>query len=441
VSIINSILRTDLCAFTQKCFYSLEPGTDYLHGAHIEQIMAALQNVESGKTKRLVINMPPRYLKSMCVSVAWSAWLLGHNPARKIIAASHSMDLSTKHNVDVRKILQSKWFKSAFPSFKFAADQNEKQKFMSNQFGFRLAASVNSNITGEGADIIIVDDPLTPEQSYCKHTRTGVLRWFDQTLSTRLNDKKKGAIVVVAQRLHADDLCGELLSRTGWEHLCLPAINDAGQLLHEAREGWDEIKQVRQDLGEYGFAAQYLQAPLKLDSGLIKASWLRYFDELPSGAIYQSWDTAIKVGQANDYSVCITFVEAANGFYVADIFRDKLEYPDLKRKIESLADKWKPIGVLLEDKASGQSLLQDLRMASKLPLIAVMPRQDKIQRLAAVSPLIEAGKLFLPKHNLLELELCQFPEGKHDDMVDALSQFLNWTRARKQPTEVSIRRI
>ena len=444
MGIYDSILRTDLSAFIEKCFYTLEPNTEYLDNWHLHQIIQKLVDVEEGRVRRLVINMPPRYLKSICISVGWSAWLMGQEPGRKIIAASHSSSLSTKHSLDVRKIMQSDWYRKIFPGFEFAGDQNEKHKFMSSQFGFRMASSVSSNITGEGADIIIVDDPQTPEQAYCADARAGVLRWFDQTLSTRLNDKKHGAIIVVAQRLHEDDLSGSLLRRGNWEHLCLPAVNDNGELLHEEREGWPEIEQVKRDLGEYGFAAQYLQKPYKLDSGLVKPHWLKYYDALPLGAVYQTWDTAIKTGASNDYSVCITIIETAGGYYVADIFRDKLEYPELKRKMCVLAEKWNPAGILLEDKASGQSLLQDLRRETKLPLIAQTPKGEKLQRLAAVTPLIEAGKLFLPRNAgaaaLLELELCAFPHAAHDDMVDALTQFLNWVR-NKVNQSLNIRKI
>lgn len=444
MGVLDSILRTDLNAFIEKCFYTLEPNAEYLDNWHLHEIVRKLEAVESGQVKRLVINMPPRYLKSIFVSVGWSAWLLGKMPSRKIISVSHSNNLSIKHSLDVRKIMQSAWYKKNFPNFEFTPDQNEKHKFMSGNFGFRIASSVHSNITGEGADFIIVDDPQTPEQAFCADARKNVLRWFDQTLSTRLNNKKKGAIIVVAQRLHEDDLSGNLLKRGTWEHLCLPAVNDNGQLLHEEREGWEEIKRIKTDLGEYGFAAQYLQKPLSLDAGLVKPQWLKYYEALPEGLVYQSWDTAIKTGVANDYSVCITFVETAGGYYVADIFRDKLEYPELKRRINLLAAKWNPVGILVEDKASGQSLLQDLRRESKLPLIAQMPKNDKLQRLAAVTPLIEAGRLFLTKSlsaaSLLELELCSFPDCQHDDMVDALTQFLNWSRLKKTGN-MGIRRV
>jgi len=431
--LIDSILRADLYSFTEKVFRTLEPSVDFLHNWHIQEIADALQKVEMGKTKRLIINMPPRYLKSICISVGWSAWLMGRNPALKIISASHNSNLSVKHNLDVRKILQSQWFADIFPDFKFTDDQNEKHKFMSSQFGFRMATSVNSNITGEGADFIIVDDPLTPEQAFCKEARDLVTRWFDQTLSTRLNNKKKGAIVVVGQRLHEDDLCGSLLKRGNWQHLCLPAINDNNELLHEEREGWDEINQIKSDLGEFGFAAQYLQKPIKMDAGIIKQSWLKYYEELPTGKIYQSWDTAIKTAAENDYSVCITFVETENGYYVADILRDKLEYPNLRRRVLAMAEKWQPTAILMEDKASGQSILQDLKQTSKLPLIAIMPKHNKLQRVAAISPIIEAGKLFLPKTNTKLFFRTK-------NMVDSISQFLNWVH-NKSTSSLGLKRL
>lgn len=441
---INAILRNDLCAFIEKCFYTLEPAESFLFNWHIAEIAKKLEEIEQGKTKRLVINMPPRYLKSICISVGWVAWLMGQMPSRKIIVASHTSSISTKHSIDTRKIMQSEWYREVFPDVGFAPDQNEKHKFMTLDNGFRMATSVNSSITGEGADIIIVDDPLTPEQAYCSHMRASTARWFDQTLSTRLNNKKSGAIIVVGQRLHSDDLSGLLLKRGTWENLCLPAINDNGELLHEQREGWDEINTIRADLGEYGFAAQYLQRPLKQEGGMVKPHWLKYYDVLPEGVVYQSWDTAIKTGENNDYSVCITFVETENGYYVADVFKDKLEYPSLKRKIVELYDKWKPDAVLMEDKASGQSLLQDLKSETKIPMLPIMPKLEKLQRFASVTPIMESGRLFLKKHTawvaLAEAEICAFPDSPNDDLVDSLSQFLNWVKQRSI-TKIGMRRI
>ena len=198
-------------------------------------------------------------------------------------------------------------------------------------------------------------------------------------------------------------------------------------------------------MGEYAFAAQYMQKPLKLEGGIIKSEWFKYYDTPPhDGLIYQSWDTAIKTSSTSDYSVCLTVAETAHGFYVLDALREKLSYPDLKRKFLEQTDKWKPNAILIEDKASGQSLIQDLQRETTLPIIAQMPKDDKLTRLAAISPMIEAGKLFLPKFGnwaqLLQAELVAFPNDDNDDMVDALSQLLNWIKKRSNFLP-SIRRI
>lgn len=443
----KSIIRTSLSSFIKQAFHELNPGTAYLNNWHISAFAKKLEEAERGEVKRLVVNMPPRYLKSICGAVAWPAWLLGLDPSRRIIVASHSSNLSIKHSVDTRKIMQSTWYREVFPQVEFASDQNEKNKFMTTKSGFRLAASVNTGITGEGGNFLIVDDPISPEKALCKTTREQVLRWFDQTFTTRLDDKKSGVIIVLMQRLHELDLAGELLKRGGWEHLCFSAINADNKLLHEEREGWDEINRLKTDMGEYAFTAQYLQQPYRLEGGIIKREWLKFYDNaelLNKAAIFQSWDTAIKTTENSDYSVCITFAETDAGYYVLDILREKLSYPDLKRQFYHMAQKWQPDAILVEDKASGQSLIQDLRIETTLPVIAQMPKEDKLSRLAAVSPIIEAGRLYLPKHvnhaSSLEAELLSFPNGNNDDMVDALSQFLSWVK-NKNYYLPNIRRI
>ncbi len=284
MSEIESILRSDLCSFIGKGFHTLNPNTKYLHNWHIEAIAAKLEAVTRGEIKRLIINMPPRYLKSICASVAWPAWLLGHDPSRRVIVASHNSALSVKHSLDTRKIMQGGWYKKIFPQVKFARDQNEKTKFMTSESGFRMAASVGAGITGEGGNFLIIDDPIAAQDAHSDHARNTALSWFDQSFSTRLDDKKNGAIIVVMQRLHDEDLSGVLLRRGGWEHLCLPVYDDGMNLLHGAREGMAEIKKLRGDLGEYGFAAQYLQAPHKTEGGVIRRSWLVFyeFDHHPS---------------------------------------------------------------------------------------------------------------------------------------------------------------
>ncbi len=445
---INSLVRSDLSSFIKKSFTTVNPTADYLHNWHIDLIAEYLKACESGDIKRLIINIPPRYMKSISVTVGWPAWLLGHDPSRRIIAASYAQKLSEKHSLDSRLVMQSPWYKKAFPNTKIINGQNEKSKFVTTKQGHRLATSVGGTITGEGGNFLIVDDPHKPNEVLSDAYRYEVLHWFDQTFSSRLDNKKQGVIVVVMQRLHEEDLSGHLLAKGGWQHLKLPAEaeekqyfsignltikRDVGDALHKEREDKQLLEQVKKELGSYAYAAQYQQNPVPASGGMIKLAWFGQYENVPEdGQIIQSWDTAIKTGSTNDYSVCTTWKKSEDGqFYLLDIVQDRMEYPQLKRTILNQAAKWNPNAVLLEDKASGQSLLQDLRKEN-LPLIAIMPTVDKLTRVAAISALIEAGKVHLPKEAywLAEFknEVAKFPKYSHDDMVDSMSQFLNWIR-------------
>jgi hypothetical protein len=221
--ILKKVINTNFQAFFLKSFYSLHPKHKFDKNWHIEYILRGLQSLEDGKSKRLIINMPPRYLKSFCVSVVWPAWLLAQNPNTKIIVASHSLRLAKKLSADCRDIINSKWYQEAFQT-RPSDQQNTKEKFMTSAHGFRIACSVGSNITGEGADYLVVDDPITPQQVFSKKYRQKVNEWFSHTFASRLNDKKRGAILVVMQRLHNYDLTDYLLKRGDWQVMRIAAI-------------------------------------------------------------------------------------------------------------------------------------------------------------------------------------------------------------------------
>lgn len=459
--VLRALLRSDFASFIPRAFGAVNPGTPYLHNWHIEAIAEHLQAASERKLTRLIINMPPRSLKSLCVSVAWPAWLLGNAPERRIIAASYSQGLSVKHSIDSRLVVSSPWFREAFPGFSIASDQNEKSKFMTTRRGFRFATSVGGTLTGEGGDFLILDDPMNPAQGMSALAREEAVSWFEQTFSTRLDDKKKGVIVLVMQRLHERDLAGHLLEKNGWERLVLPAIaerrlvislpsgreivREEGSFLHCEREGAEEIKRAREEMGAAAFAAQYQQNPSPESKGMIKREWLKYYGAKPEGGfIAQSWDTAIKSKSASDYTAGVTILTVESGYHVLDVVREKVEYPEMRRLVLAQAEKWRPEAILIEDKASGQSLLQELRRETALPVIPCRPKEDKITRLAAVSPLIEAGKLLLSSGaswlGEFEAELLSFPAGSHDDMVDALSQALAYFK-EKRPAAMRMRRV
>jgi predicted phage terminase large subunit-like protein len=458
---LNSAIRSDFSTFVKKSFASVNPSAEYLHNWHVDVLAEYLQACERGEITRLLINVPPRSLKSITVSVAWPAWLLGHDPARRVIAASYAQGLSDKLSLDCKLVMESAWYRHAFAQVQFRAGQNDKSKFVTAKQGFRLATSVGGSVTGEGADFLIADDPHKPSDCYSDVKREAVLNWFDQTFSTRLNDKKKGVMVVVMQRLHEEDLAGHVLKKKGWEHVCLPmearakevfdigsayAVREAGELLHSARDGAVEIARLKEELGSYIYAAQYQQSPTPLAGGMIKRHWFERYDVVPEreGArVVQSWDTAIKAGANNDYSVCTTWLEKGGEFYLLDCLCERLEYPALKRAIVSHAKQYDVDVILLEDKASGQSLLQDLG-GGNLVLIGIMPTQDKVTRVAAISAMIEAGKVYLPHEASwlaeFEEEAMKFPKVVHDDRVDSMSQFLQWIR-KSYKKKISIRSL
>lgn len=282
-TVFDALLRQDLSSFVAKTFSTVSPGVRYLPNWHIDLICAHLVEATAGRIKRLIINMPPRYMKSIAVSVAWPAWLLGRRPQSKIIVASYSAALSLKHSLDCRHVVQSDWYRRVFPAVELAADQNQKHRFSTTRRGFRLATSIGGTVTGEGGDVLIVDDPHDPRRANSARLRQAALDWFDQTFSSRLDDKRRGVIVVVMQRLHESDLTGHLLAKGGWTHLCLPAEAEAeetvscgrvritrapGDLLHPEREGREEMERVKREL-----ARRPLPPSTSSDRRLPKAGW------------------------------------------------------------------------------------------------------------------------------------------------------------------------
>lgn len=447
----EGIITRNFTNFIGKTFSAVDPASEFISNWHIDLIAEYLEAARKSEITRLIINMPPRSLKSLCVSVAWPAWILGHDPCSRVIAASYAASLAVKHSLDCRSLLSTDWYRELFPDVKLASDQNEKQKFMTTKRGFRLASSVGASVIGEGGNFLIIDDPISPAQAMNKKWRNHVNNWFDHTFSTRLDNKKKGVIVLVMQRLHSDDLSGYLLEKGGWEHLCLPAVSlssqkhhfgnitkfrEAGELLHPLREDIFLVERAKIELGSSAFAAQYQQNPQAEEGGMIKKSWISRYHYLPASIsrVVQSWDTAIKSEIWHDASACLTFMEADGRSYLHDAKIFRLEYPDLKREFYLQAQKHKPDIILLEDKASGQQLLQDIKRESHLPVVGIRPAGDKITRFAAVSAMIEAGKLLLPEQAGwladFEDELFSFPSGKNDDQVDALTQYLDWQRRR-----------
>jgi hypothetical protein len=206
--LLEALLRNDFRAFVHKVFATLSPGQTYVRTWHVEAIAWRLERVRRGEVRRLIINMPPRSLKSIAASVGFPAFVLGHDPSRRIICVSYSGDLAKKHANDFRAVLESPWYRSAFPSTRIGPFKNSETEIELTARGFRLATTVGGTLTGRGGDIIVIDDPLKPDDALSEAKRSAANQWFMNTLLSRLDDKRTGAIVVVMQRVHIDDLTG-----------------------------------------------------------------------------------------------------------------------------------------------------------------------------------------------------------------------------------------
>lgn len=449
----RALLRRDLHAFTERCFYELNPTATFLPNWHIEVVASALEACRRGEIRRLIINQPPRSLKSQCASVAFVAFLLGHDPSAQIICASYGQELANKHAMDCRTILASSWYQALFPHTRLSSERQAVQEFMTTRQGFRLSTSIGGVLTGRGADFIIIDDPLKPDEALSDTLRNAVNGWFDHTLYSRLNDKRTGRIILIQQRLHEDDLVGHVLGVEPWTVIRFPAIaqedethvietpygtrrfrRGAGEALHPEREPLEILNRIREAQGEYNFAGQYQQAPAPLGGGLVKAEWFKTYTpaDLPAKfeIIFQSWDTANKPTELSDYSVCTTWGIKEKHAYLLHVFRKRLGYPELKRAVREQAVSFSSQTVMIEDKASGTQLIQELVSEGMHAIKKYEPTMDKTMRMHSVTSTIENGFVHLPDKAawLGEYlhELTSFPKGKHDDQADSTSQALDW---------------
>jgi predicted phage terminase large subunit-like protein len=450
--LLEAALRSDLYSFIQAVFPIVSSNGSFAPNWHVEAIAFALSRVLQGEIRRLIITVPPRSLKSICASVAFPAFILGHDPRRRIICASYSEGLARKHANDCRAVMRSHLYHRLFPNTRISPGKDTELEFASTGGGYRLSASVGGTLTGRGGNFVIIDDPMKPQDAYSEATRESTKQWYSNTLLTRLDDKTRDAIVVVMQRLHLDDLVGHLLEHGGWTHLNLPAIAEcehrvplgpsrfhlrrSGELLHPAREPGKVLDEFKRSMGSLEFAAQYQQEPVAEGGNLVKWKWFRFHDEPPiwkaGDRIIVSWDTAMSGKELASYSVCVVLQIRGNTAFVLDVIRERLEYPDLRRKVIELHRRWGNVGndyaLLIENKGSGMSLIQELKR-EHIHAIPVDPEGDKVMRMNAQTARIEAGSVSLPRqaHWLDEFrrEMLAFPAGRYADQVDAFSQALD----------------
>ncbi|MDB5715880.1 MAG: Phage uncharacterized protein-like protein [Sphingomonadales bacterium] len=447
----DAMTRISFVLFVQRVFAELNGGNQYKDNWHVHLIAAELENIRHGKTQFLAITQPPRSLKSIMASVALSAWLLGHNPAAKIIAVSYGQILSDDLAQMTRRVMLSAWYRQLFPRTRIAV-RSPVSDFHTTAGGRRLATSIGGAATGIGADYIIIDDPTKPSEANSDVERATANAWVRQTLMSRFNDQTKASIVLVMQRLHEQDVVGDMQAYLELRVVNLPAIAQddehheittpfgvmrhhrcKGDALHPEREPLEVLDRLRAALGEYAFSAQYLQMPSPPGGGIIRLEHFQRFDRAnPPEFEYNitSWDTASKARELNDYSVGTAWGVRGKLAYLLAVKRVKADFPDLLKAIKDQARLWSPKRILIEDTASGIQLIQQLQYEGIGNVEGRKVLNDKVMRMRNQTAPIEAGLVYLPSSAPwlaeLEHELQMFPAGRYDDQVDSVSQALGY---------------
>lgn len=462
-------------------------------GWPIEAVAEHLQAVVDGDIKRLIINIPPRHGKSTITSVAFPAWTWAQpersptsGPGVQFLMASYANQLVLRDSVKCRRLIESPWYQGLWGDrFQLNSDQNTKSRFSNDQGGERLITSVGAAVTGEGGSIIVCDDPNSASEAFSEASIEATKEWWDGTMSTRLNDMKTGAYIIIQQRLAEDDLTGHVLEKEadGWTHLCLPMRYEAdrsfvtsigwedprkneGDLLWPDRFGEDEVAKLEKSLGPFMAAGQLQQRPEPAGGGVIKREWWQLWEERsfpPMDYIVASLDTAYTTKTNNDYSALTvwgvfttdatsvanrildsegrpvyydrTYSEFAPKLMLMHAWQERLEFHDLVEKVAKTCKSLKVDKLLVENKAAGISVSQELRRLYGYEGFAVQlsdPKSmDKLARLYSVQHLFAEKMVFAPDKQWAEeviTQVGQFPKGKHDDLVDTVSMSIRHLR-------------
>jgi predicted phage terminase large subunit-like protein len=457
---MNQLLHDELAFFLIMAFQTLNPNEKLRWNWHIDAMCHALSVTVSKDGSRLVITIPPRHLKSITISVAFVAWMMGRDPTLKFMVASYGGELASELARQFRTVVTSAWFKRAFPRFRI--ERSIDGEITTTMGGCRKAVSVGGATTGFGADYIIVDDLMKATDASFPALREASIDYFKGSLVSRLNDPERGRIIVIAQRLHEVDVPGTCIETGLYRHLNLPAIAQRtevidlgdgetrlvkpGDLLFLSQKSLDRIKAEQ---GPAFFAAQYLQDPTPPESLFIKWHAIQRYVVAPSRRqfkkVAQSWDTAHLASETADYSVCTTWGFYEGKWYLLDLDRFKADYVTLRDRVRANRDRWRADVLVIEDKGNGTSLLSDLRFEHVTQsdrerdgcfwkLHAVTPIADKATRWAAGAGRLEAGEAVFPEDapwmEVLRREVISFPNARNDDQVDSISQFLEFTRLR-----------
>lgn len=478
----------DLYYFLTKAWKYLDPAA-FQGGMPIEAVAEHLEAVVDGDIRNLLINIPPRCCKSTLTSVAFPAWVWTQQlnsptsgPGTRFLTGSYAFNLATRDAVNSRRLITSPWYQKHWGQrFKMTSDQNTKIRYENDQGGYRLITSVEAQVTGEGGNIIIIDDPNAAQEAFSESNIQKTIEWWDRAMSTRLNDPKTGAYVVIQQRLSEEDLTGHILSTDEgeWTHLCLPMRYEAersyhtvigwkdprtteGELLWPERFGLPEIKALEKKLGgPWAVAGQLQQRPEPKGGGVIKRDWWQLWAAPhypPMDFIVASLDGAYTEKTENDPSAMTVwgvfsgdlvaqnlradgqtseriYANSAPRAMLMNAWAERLELHDLVKKVAKTCKDMRVDKLIIENKATGISVAQELRRLfahENFMVQLVDPKGlDKLARLYSVQHLFSEGMIFAPDRTWAEMVITQvgaFPKAKHDDLVDTVSQTLRHLR-------------
>ncbi len=446
---------SDFKVFAQHSFANLYPERPFLDNWHIDAIVYCLRQSIEGRITRLIINLPPRQLKSFMVSVALPAFILGRDPTARIICVSYSDELARALTRDFRRIVDSDWYRQLFPEFR--PTKTTEIELVTDAGGSRYATSVGGTLTGRGGDFILIDDPIKPADALSQKSRESVNEWYRSTLLSRLDDKRTSVLILVMQRLHINDLTGFAEAGGGFHKLSLPAIavrdeeiaiddhcshqREEGEALHPERENIDILDRIRDQLGAANFAAQYQQQPEIPDGALFRRKWFRLINQPPSwqtgGQLYVSVDTALSTVETADYSAISVVYADRSGYYVMKAERGHWDYEELQRTLLGYYARHKEkITFIVEPAGVGISLISYMTK-SGIPCKTSLIRDSKLQRAAYAVPAFQEGRVHIldveGNNAWVEpylAEFMSFPHGRFDDQVDSLAQLINYLDRR-----------
>ena len=411
---------------------------EFIEGAHHKKIAEKFNDIANGKIKRLIINMPPRHTKSEFASFLLPAWMVGRKPDLKIIQTTHTTELAIRFGRKAKTLMDDPIYKQVFQT-RLREDSQAAGKWETEQGGEYYAAGVGSAITGRGADLLIIDDPHSEQDALNMTSMERAYEWYTSGPRQRL--QPGGAIVLVMTRWNMKDLTGMLLKSQKelksdhWELIEFPAILPSGKAVWPEYWNIKELEGVKASLSVGKWNAQWMQNPTAEEGSLIKREWWRKWDRdyIPKlSHVIQSYDTAFLKKETADYSAITTWGvfhesdDAAPNLILLDAVKERLEFPELRKKAKEQYDYWKPESVVVEAKASGLPLTYELRKMG-IPVINYTPSKgnDKHARVNAVAPLFESGQIWAPDEKFAEevIEECaSFPYGDHDDLVDSMTQ-------------------